>query len=463
MKHVVVEREEGGTSLQEDTAPASASPVQTRLRPADWLLVFAVFAVCFAGAVMVPSVFCPDEGARQLLSDWIYSTGTLPTGNEPETIVEGYEFSYALRPYLSAIIAALFMRIVSFATTDPHALLVASRMVSVLSVVACCVFCLKLGALLFRERSSAWLLAIFVCFLPQVVFLGMYQNNDALSLAAVCAIAYCLVKCHDACWSVRSCVALGVALSVGLLSYYTIYGWLLVGGLFCIVSILRDDRVEDRGRLVAKRAALVIGICLVLAGWFFVRNAMLHEGDFLGLASEARQRAAREAMGFELAEMPSMRDEGYSPWGFFLYADYYWIRLTAMSFVGVFGGMDIVMPKLLYDAYYYPVALGIVLYLVAVVRHRPCARDRLLVLAMLLAVCITFGLHFWTSYTRDFQPQGRYVISMALLLGYMVAYGLENLSETLARRGLHPAVAFSALWIALFVISATTTMSRMLQ
>ena len=77
------------------------------------ILVLIVFAVCLAGALIVPPARCPDETARMTLTSWIYEHHTLPTGNEPETLIPGWGFSYALRPYLSAIIGAVFMTLFS--------------------------------------------------------------------------------------------------------------------------------------------------------------------------------------------------------------------------------------------------------------------------------------------------------------------------------------------------------------
>ena len=442
----------------------------------EWALVLLVFAVCLTGASMLPAELCPDEVARQSISDWIFETGTLPTGNEMETMLisetgSSYGFSYAVRPFLSAMIAAFFMRIAALFTGSTWVLLVASRMVSVLSLTATCVFCLALGHRLFQRRSSAVVLAVFVCFIPQVAFLGMYQNNDALSLAGVSGMLCCLMKAYDDQWSVASCSCLGIAVSVTLLSYYSAYGWILMSALFCIVAIALDARIADRKRILLKRAILVLGICFALAGWFFIRNALLHNGDFIGLASEEMSRDAFRAQGFDIYEDRRCDIPGNTPILFFLDANCYWIRLTLMSMVGVFGNMDILMPDAQYHVYFAVFVLGGLLYIAAIVRHRPNRRDVLLVLLMLIATGITFALSFWASYTRDFQPQGRYVITAVLFIGYLFAHGLDNLDFGFPAEGatdnriaasFTPAAAFVILWMALFVWAYVGTASRML-
>ena len=84
--------------------------MKTSLSKAGTALVLLVFAVCLAGALTVSPERCPDETARMRLTGWIYEHGSLPTGNEPETLIPGWGFSYALRPYLSAMIGAFFMK-----------------------------------------------------------------------------------------------------------------------------------------------------------------------------------------------------------------------------------------------------------------------------------------------------------------------------------------------------------------
>ena len=440
------------------------------LSVAERLLILAVFLIGLIGAGILPVDQCPDEWARRLLLDWIFENGKLPTGNEMETIIMPWGFSYALRPYLSAMISAVFMWLAALFTNDPQVLLVASRMGSILSLTACCFFCLKLGCRLFARKRHAMALAVFVCFIPQVTFLGMYQNNDILALAAVCAMLYYLAEGYDTCWAVRSCVGLAISFSVGLLSYYSVYGWFLAGGVFCVAAVLRDTRIENKAGFLLKRIALVAGICLVLAGWFFVRNAVLHDGDLLGIASEESSRRRLAALGYELHQYQSMAGSGYSVPAFLLYRNGEFFRLTAKSFFGVFGNMAFLMWGWLYKGYYAIAVLSIGLYAARLVRNRPPLRERLLLLSMLLASLISGILHFWASYTRDYQPQGRYVIAASLLLGFLLVSGLEHAELRLKtnktreiRRAAWLSVAFGVLWVCMFVLACLTGMTQMLQ
>ena len=89
-------------------------------------------------------------------------------------------------------------------------------------------------------------------------------------------------------------------------------------------------------------------------------------------------------------------------------------------------------------------------------------------LIMLLSGFITFCLHLWHSYTRDYEPQGRYIITLIVPLAYMLAYSLDKTDAAVPitlpgkRVALHPAVVLTLVWLALFFVAALGTMKKML-
>ncbi len=441
----------------------------------EYGLILLCFFICLTGALMLPTEQCPDEVHRSALIQYMFHHGRLPTGDEEETLslsslCPNYGFSYALRPYLPSIIGALFMRTAAVFTDSPSVLLLAARLCSVLSVTGCCCFCLLLGRRLFGRRSSAILFAVLVCFLPQVMFLGMYHNNDAPSLFAVCMMLYFLVDGYSRRWPVSCCVGLAVAFSIGLLTYYSIYGWILMSALFCVVSVLMDRGIPDKRGLILKRTLLVSVLCLLFAGWFFVRNAMLHDGDFLGIAYEEVSRARVEAMGFPLHQYECYRRDGFSLLEFFCRKDYDWLRKSAQSFVGIFANMTLYLPMGLYGVYAAVFAFGALLTLSVLIRRRPCRRDALLLSVMTVSVGINIVLHFWQCYARDYQPQGRYAISTIVLLGYLLAYGLDSVTVVVDGTEkkeppltLQPAAVLTVVWLLLFAEAFFGTMTKMLQ
>lgn len=433
----------------------------------EYVLTAVLFALCLTGAVLLPVAQCPDEAVRRFLSDWIFWNRTLPTGNEMETITAFYGFSYALRPFLGSLVAVFFMNLAAVFTTSAKALLIASRLVSVFSITICFYYCLRIGHIVFRKRSSAVLLGVLVCFLPQVMFLGMYQNNDILSLCGITAVTFAVLKCYEDRWSVRSSTRLGIWLSVCLLSYYSVYGWILFAVLFCVAAVLTDGTIKGKGKLLLSRAALIGGTCIVLAGWFFIRNAVLH-GDIFGISAEAVSRERLKEAGVPLYQYVCYQRDGLSMTEFLKMKDYEFLRMTTKSFVGVFGNMSIYMPLIRYGIYYALLGLGVVLFAAVIVRSKPNKRDGLLMIFMGASSAITAGLHLWQSYARDYQPQGRYIIALSLLFGFMISYGMDRTELSLSvpdRRQavrMYPAAALSIIWIVLFARTFFDTMMQML-
>lgn len=279
---------------------------------------------------------------------------------------------------------------------------------------------------------------------------------------------YYLIEGFDLGWPVRSCVGLGISFSIGLLAYYSVCGWLLMGVAFCVLAVLTDPGIPNKGRLLSVRLGLVLGICVLLAGWFFVRNVCLHHGDFLGIASEKISRAHMQEQGYVLYKYICYRDEGLSIMQFLRLTNYEWLRMTVESFIGVFGYMLIYLPKIQYGIYYTVFFGAIILFFIILLHQKVVRRDKLLMLMMLFSSIITVFLHFWQSYARDYQPQGRYIITLILPLAFMLAYGVDKTTVTVqnARPGksaeLNPAAALTVLWLVLFAWAALGTMSKML-
>ncbi len=434
------------------------------------IFVILIFTICLVGAILIPADMCPDELGRRQLTDWIVRTGKLPTGNEEGTVLIGWGFSYAVRPYLTSIIGAFFVKIVSLFTTSDVALWVAARMCSILSVTVCGIYCIKIGKICFKKLSSSLLMATLVCFIPQVLFLGMYINNDSLSLCAISMMVYYLAKGQQDKWTIKTCIGLGVSFSIGLLSYYNIYGWLLMGGILFLISMIKNKDIENKKSYVIKRLTIVAGICIVLSGWFFVRNGIHHNGDFIGISVEKIMRAKYSALGFKLYPYRSLKGQGY-PMNLFDSAYGPWWRFTIHSFIGGFGYMTIWLPTFMYNIYECTYALGILLFFYQAIRKRIDKEKIALSVMMLISSIINFGLFFWQSYFRDNQPQGRYIIGISVLLAFIITCAIDQIDlnklkikntkfKKLANI-IKPAYILMALWIVLFIIS-TGTMKKML-
>ena len=135
----------------------------------------------------------PDEPMRYQIAYYIYQHGSLPVGDDPAVRNIVWGISYAFSPILDYMIAAVFMKLVSFITTAPFALLMAARFVNILLGLGTVWLALDMGKRLF-DRRKAWIFAAFVGLLPGSLFVFTYI---VLSCAATTADFYHCNKAHS--------------------------------------------------------------------------------------------------------------------------------------------------------------------------------------------------------------------------------------------------------------------------
>lgn len=439
------------------------------------LIIVAVFAFSLTLAMHMPTELAPDEAMRDDVPLWIFQNGSLPVGDEQDLVNPIWGFSYAFSPYLTSLLALPLMCVLSLFGGPDGSLLLAMRLVSVFAATGSTALCFPIGKRVFRRKETVYLFAVLVGFLPQFIFCGSYFNNDAFSLFTVFLILYFLLRGRENHWDTKSCVGLGVALSLCILTYYFAYGWVLLSVPFCVVSVLRDKTIEKKGTFLLRRICLVAALVFCLAGWYFIRNACLYDGDFLALSASGKCAAAYEqATGISVYHPPLLAATGVGL-GEMLF-DMGWIKTTLRSLVGGFGYMSIFLSEELYGLYDFLVIAGILCGLYRFIK-RPGHVLNLCLLSLGAVIPFLFSIYF--SYTSGYQPQGRYVISALPTLALLTALGYEQASVFMARHrrihrvsitcpewtapvtftvGANPTVMVTLLWLALFAWVWTTVM-----
>ena len=173
---------------------------------AKYMLIFGFFCICFGTSIFLKTEHAPDEAMRMLIPEYIVSHHALPNGMEEAVRHPLWGFSYALYPYLTAIISSVFMAITSLFTKSAAALLTAARLTSVLSGTGTLIVVFLIGEELFERRESALLGGIFVGFLPQFVFLSCYVNNDSFAVFTVALIIYFWIRGMKSAFCKKDCI-----------------------------------------------------------------------------------------------------------------------------------------------------------------------------------------------------------------------------------------------------------------
>lgn len=402
-------------------------------------------AVCYFGLYIVialsllirqPFGSPPDENNRYLVPQYIAEHGTLPNGYDEEIRISGYGFSYAFQPILPYIFQGYAMRLVKLFTESEDALLYTARSVNFLFGLVMAVFVMLLGRKWFEDRRFAWLFAFLVTFLPQAIFMHTYVNTDSCCMMSTAIMLYgltCGLK-DGFRWSSSIMMVVGIILCA--MSYYNAYGYILSCMLlFAAFYLTRaDGKLSFDWKPFLKWGCFISVLVLIGISWWFIRSAILYDGDFLGL--QARENCA---VLYAVPEQhpdtrPTWQNQGYSVLD--MLRETTFLELSRMSFIGIFGAMSI--PVSIWTYRFYRVLLfgGAILSIVIPLKKckgvtellsRRKGLEMFFHLNLVFCMLMPLILSIQYSYTTDYQPQGRYLLPSLVPLGYYSVRGLEKL------------------------------------
>lgn len=455
-----------------------------------YLVLIAVFL--FAWAVIQPNTFSPDEQMRYKVVDYIFRHNALPHGGDPEVLDASWGISYAFYPVLSYLVSYIFMKLVSIFTMDSFALLVAARMAEVAFGVGTAFYTMKIGKRFFKGEYQKLFLCL-VTLLPGAFVLFSYVNCDSLALFATAMLIYSWIRGLEDEWSYKSCIRVALGVSICALSYYNAYGVIVATVAVFTLSILFCEEKKWNFKKLFARGLFITGIVAVLAGWWFVRNYVLYDGDIWGLhitteyaekfAEEARKPSNRYTFqmnpDINVIGMLFFQPESHA---------HNWMLMVYYSFIGAFGYMNIWPPEWIGKVFMVFFLFGLVgvlpmvkklfaLRKVNVVKRcgagetqdaqqaylaeeqrlirdgqgeyfakqsEQCCtpvgvkytyrlsrwrKEGVFHIGLLITMILPNMLNIYNSYAQDYQPQGRYSMPMLIPLMYFMILGYRRLFE----------------------------------
>ncbi len=438
-----------------------------------FLLLFGMFL--FLWAVIQPFNVSPDEPMRYRICQYLYENHTLPPhGGDPSIRDAAWGYSYAFFPILPQTVGAFFMTVASWFSKDAFVLLMAARMVSVASGVVTAWFSLRIGEKLWGRTALKWLFTVLVTMLPQFVFLCSYVNSDSFAVMATSVIIYSWLLGMESGWSYRNCITMAIGIILCAMCYYDAYGVILASILVVCVSLLRQWKDRRKRLELIKKVLLIAGLVLLGIAWWFIRNAVLYQGDFLGLATSEEYSQQFAADNLKPSNRYLPYHEGASLWDMLL--SWGWIKVAGISFIGCFGYVSIPLKIWMYVIYAAVIVIGVgatLWHLIIQIRRKRNqlrekagametkadtaeaeagiaeAKDglpgtgwqnRVWIAALLITSIIPNLLNLYHSYYVDFQPQGRYSMPMLLPLMYFVTLGWQYIAKG-TEAGRDPAAA----------------------
>lgn len=409
------------------------------------ILFLSLAFVCMMTFVLLqPFGEGPDEINRFRVVRFIYENGYLPKGDDPAVLIPGYGGSYAFQPMLTYILEGFLLRAVDLFTDRFDVLLVAARMVNVFFGMAAAVLTRRLSKLLFPEKMTQWLFSCLVVFLPQSLFLHTYINTDSCAFLSVILMFTAVLDGMKNGFTRPLCIQTAAGVILCALSYYNAYGAVVVTVILLIScfagkvsagTITRDgtaspvDRYYMDWKPMFRAGAFISALVFLGAGWWFIRNAILYHGDFLGMNARNLCVASTCTPDFHPLLRQTCQNQGIGVLAMVFGTDYF--TLLVRSFVAMFGPMNLPTHYYIYEIYYRIFAVGLLVCMLPIGRGLYLSwqeKNRRFFFngCMVLACVIPVFLCVYYSYTWDFQPQGRYLMPMLPAFMYFVTLGLRK-------------------------------------
>lgn len=397
-------------------------------------IIIFIFLVClfcyyFIWTISQPYNTCPDEGMKWDICKYIYENNKLPRGEDESIRDPNWGISYAFQPILTYTIGAGFMKIASIFTKNEFALVVSARLVSTLSMTLSIYLVIKIADKLFKDKGIyKYLFIAFIAFQPLTAFLASYINNDSTAVLATTMIIYLWILGLESNWKTKHCILLGMAIGFCALTYYNAYGYILCSIILCLVSVISNKmKFKD----IVEKVLIVGIIAFAVAGWWFIRNAILYNGDFLGInaQNECGDKYALDQFKPSMRLTVQKRGENLLD---MLFGER-WLLTTALSFVGIFGYHTIVMSPKIYYCYFIIWligGIGCLLNSKQLFKFNKNEKNKyFLNYIFVLSIIIPIVLSIIYSYTSDFQAQGRYIMGIIIPFIYFVVNGIKTILE----------------------------------
>ena len=393
------------------------------------IFLIGLFCYYLIWTVSQPYNSCPDEKMKWDICKYIAEHNSIPDGRDESIRDSIWGISYAFQPILTYMICAVFVKIASIFTTQQFALVVAARLVSTISMTLTIYFVIKIANKLFKDKEIyKYLFIIFIAFQPITAFLASYINNDSTAILAISMIIYLWILGLESNWKIKHCILLGGAVGFCALTYYNAYGYILCSVLICLSSAVLN---KMGAKEIAKKALIVASVAFAVAGWWFVRNAIIYDGDILGTKTQNKygDKYALEQYKPSVRKTPENSNE--SIWH--MLNEDAWANTTAKSFVGIFGYHSILMSNKIYYSYlglWLIGGLGCLLKFKDLFIYKKEEKSKyILNYIFVIAIIIPILLSIIYSYTSDFQPQGRYIMGIIIPFMYFVVNGIQTMLE----------------------------------
>jgi putative flippase GtrA len=313
-------------------------------------------------------------------------------------------YSYQFHPAFNYIVSAVASKVGGFVGVGG---ITGARLASVAWGLLFINMTYLLGRFFLSRKQSVLLMAM-IAFIPQVLFVASYVNQDIHSMAIAATVVYASV----------GYLLLGrkrlrwlLYLSFALL-FVAKYNYFVVA-LVPAALLVRAFWLNRNLRTVAKEAGLLALFAVLLSGFWYVRNYLLYH-DPLG-------------QSFVLEEMSKYHELGqaWPLWDAQSYVQLLHFDFFNALFRSFFANLGYLYVRL--DESYYTLVKLALLAGVTLMAIHASRKARWLLAAAGFAVAVAVFQVIVNSFTYDFQAQGRYLFLVLPVIAVIFAYVLADI------------------------------------
>ncbi len=386
---------------------------------------------CMHWSGRIPFDGAPDEADHYALQKFVADQGRLPRYGEGEFAVHvmgrghnrlppdtspdrlqwllSSNMSYELRlpyvfsPQMPYWLGGMYARLLG-GISVPKA-----RSFSALCIALAVLCTYGAGMLLWKKPLPAAAAALCFGLWPQVSFIGAYVNDDTYAVCAVAFLLLALTWVRLDCLAWKRVIVMGVAVGAAAAAKFYVYA------VFPLLLLWWGTLWRKHGRAFLPRLAVALGCAALVASPWFIRNAILYEGDFL-----ARTTAERHVAQYVDNLPPLVRaktqllfDQQEQGFGLAKLVERGYFRLSFESFWGRFGWMNLRLQPTDYT-WALAAVLGALGFSFLGLPFLRGASARLTVVPHLFALpyfVLLLGMSLYNSLYVDYQPQGKYMLS----------------------------------------------------
>lgn len=251
-------------------------------------------------------------------------------------------------------------------------------------------------------------------------------------MLATTIIVYLWILGLESNWKTKHCILLGISIGFCLLTYYNAYGYILCSIILCLTSVILK---KMRPKQIFQKVLIVCIFATVIAGWWFIRNAIIYDGDILGIKTQNEYGDKYALEGYKPSTRITIQKQGKTIMDMLIKEQ--WLKITVQSFIGVFGYHSICMSYKIYGLYLIIWLIGIIGCLINFKKlfiYKKEENDKyLLNYIFVISIIISISLSVIYSYASDFQPQGRYIMGIMIPFTYFIVNGIQTVLEKMIK------------------------------